>query len=83
MKATMFSTRIYPMNENIFAIEVKSNNYYANIDTTILVNRRTMQVCDTFRCNCFVDARDLIQDIAKEMKIKIKSDYINRFGMCC
>ena len=83
MKTTMFNTRIYPMNDDIFAIEVKSNNYHANIDTTILVNRKSMQVCDTFQCNCFVDARSLVEDISKETRIKIKSDHINRFGMYC
>lgn len=82
MKTTnKFKTRIFPKNENIFCIEVVSVNYFANINTIIEIDRKTNDVVADFVCNPFVDARTFINELSREIKIKINSDSINRFGM--
>ena len=82
MKTIQFQTRVIPVNEYRFAIEVKSVNYHANINTTIIVDRATLEVCEDFECNVFVNALTFLKDLASEIKIALKYDRINRFGMC-
>lgn len=75
-----FKTEIYPMSETIFCIDVISVNYHANINTTLLVDVKSRQIVDSFKCNVFVDARKFIKDLANDIKVTLKSDLINKFG---
>ena len=76
-----FDTEIIPVNDTRFAIKVKSINYYANIDTLIIVDRKTLQVCEDFKCSNFINAIDFLNDLCNEINIKLKFDRINRFAI--
>jgi hypothetical protein len=82
MAAKKFNTSVIPVNELRFAIKVKSSNYFANVDTMIIVDKKTMEVCEDFDCNRMIDAVKFLKDVVKEIGLKVKFNHINRFGMC-
>jgi len=78
---TQFRVDAIPVNDNRFALKVKSINYHANIDTIIIIDRITLEICEDFKCNVFINAIEFVKDLAKETKIRLKYDRINKFGM--
>lgn len=76
-----FNTEVIPVNDTRFAIKVKSINYSASINTLIIVDKKTLQVCEDFECNHFISAIDFLNDLRNEINIKLKFDRINRFGI--